>query len=243
MYINIGGQGNEQSAGYNGGGLGTKSVGGGGGGATDIRIGSMDINHRVISVGGGGGASIDGDGVAAQYAGRTLNTQHLKSKYDEKTLGQGENALEASKNCGGGGGGWLGGEAGINAGGGGGFSYTTSCRNVQYYEEGNVGNGRATIFFATEMFLYTGAPQPFTLPPGVESMEVALMGARGGNSKDASGGRGALVLAKLAVTPGQEYIAMVGGPGADSPGTGKGGFNGGGAGGHGACGGGGASDI
>jgi hypothetical protein len=46
--------------GYNGGGAGV-GLGTGGGGATDIRIGGLDLNSRVITAGGGGGYYFFGD--------------------------------------------------------------------------------------------------------------------------------------------------------------------------------------
>ncbi|HEV3364717.1 MAG TPA: glycine-rich protein [Acidimicrobiia bacterium] len=47
IFITVGGDGNFD--GYNGGGLG------GGGGATDIRVGGPELEHRVMVAGGGGG--------------------------------------------------------------------------------------------------------------------------------------------------------------------------------------------
>jgi hypothetical protein len=47
IFITVGGEGNFD--GYNGGGLG------GGGGATDIRVGGPELEHRVMVAGGGGG--------------------------------------------------------------------------------------------------------------------------------------------------------------------------------------------
>lgn len=54
LYVRVGGSGNTggASGGFNGGGK--RSSYPGGGGATDIRIGTDDLNHRVIVAGGGG---------------------------------------------------------------------------------------------------------------------------------------------------------------------------------------------
>jgi glycine rich protein len=92
----------------------------------------------------------------------------------------------------------------------------------------------------TKVFSYTGAEQTFSVPSGVQSLQVRLIGGEGGHG-DTVGGAGAEVLGSLEVTPGQLLYVEVGGEGGA---TGEGGFNGGGdANGIGAAGGGGASDI
>ena len=53
----------------------------------------------------------------------------------------------------------------------------------------------------------------FVVPSGVHQLDVAVTGARGGNTFDDSGGRGALVRGTLAVTPGERLYAVVGGAG------------------------------
>ena len=95
-------------------------------------------------------------------------------------------------------------------------------------------------------FSYTGSVQPFTVPFGVTSIQVAMAGASGGGvGASASGGAGGFVSTTIAVTPGSTYFVYVGGMGMPNYGTsGVGGFNGGGSGGlSGGSGGGGASDI
>lgn len=69
LYIYVGGQGQSVTsggAGFNGGGsvvnCGNSMQHGGGGGATDIRIGEDSLYHRVIVAGGGGGAPGLNDG-------------------------------------------------------------------------------------------------------------------------------------------------------------------------------------
>lgn len=51
----VGGAGSGSLAGYNGGGSGSNGNSGAGGGATDIRIGGIALNNRVLVAGGGGG--------------------------------------------------------------------------------------------------------------------------------------------------------------------------------------------
>jgi hypothetical protein len=95
----------------------------------------------------------------------------------------------------------------------------------------------------TQTFNYTGAEQTFTVPGGVTSLQVVVIGGSGGDS-EFSGGGAAQVTANLSVTPGQTLYVEVGGNGVDGSSGGGSSFNGGAAsGGAGAGGGGGASDI
>src|SRR4051794_22382358 len=59
-----------------------------------------------------------------------------------------------------------------------------------------------------------GTVSCYIVPPGVESLRTTLIGGRGGNSDMfgvlAFGGRGALVQARLDVSPGQEVAVTVG---------------------------------
>lgn len=89
LYIFVGGQ-----DGYNGGGLGSAN----GGGATDIRLGGNKLNDRVLVAGGGGGAN-------TVYVGGEGGIEAVKGG----NVGSGEDTAEGS----GGGGGYLGGHAGI----------------------------------------------------------------------------------------------------------------------------------
>ena len=65
-------------------------------------------------------------------------------------------------------------------------------------------------------FDYTGGVQQFTVPAGVTSLGVDLLGAPGGDDPhddgrdDVAGGKGAHVQARLAVTPGQILDVVVG---------------------------------
>jgi hypothetical protein len=141
--------------GFNGGGTGVVhrngtaanfSVGLGGGGATDIRIGANNFNSRVIVAGGGSGAVANlgnssakngnyGGGAAGaptttyggtQTTGGTSNTTGVI----KGTFGSGANAVNANQRYGGsgGGGGWFGGSS---------SSSTTSSTSTQYHGGGS----------------------------------------------------------------------------------------------------------
>jgi hypothetical protein len=103
---------------------------------------------------------------------------------------------------------------------------------------------------ATVVFASTGAEQHWTVPTGVTTIHVALIGGRGGTSESTlrPGGRGSKIEGYLDVTPSTIlYMEVAGNGGNGASGTGgAGGFNGGaagGSGGLGAGGGGGGSDI
>ncbi|WP_190853860.1 hypothetical protein [Actinomadura sp. RB99] len=89
----------------------------------------------------------------------------------------------------------------------------------------------------SQTFDYTGAPQTFTIPDGVCTMEVDAFGGAGGDAVYGSpGGRGARVSAPLAVRPGQQLTVNVAGAGTGgdlnvSGSMARGGYGGGGAGG------------
>ncbi|HET6550365.1 MAG TPA: choice-of-anchor D domain-containing protein [Solirubrobacter sp.] len=102
----------------------------------------------------------------------------------------------------------------------------------------------------TVTFVATGAEQTFTVPPGVTSLHVVAVGARGGDAFDpgdlgGDGGLGARVEGDVGVTPGRTLYVEVGttpAPPAFNTAS-PGGFNGGGSGLVGGGGGGGASDV
>jgi hypothetical protein len=113
----------------------------------------------------------------------------------------------------------------------------------------------ASAATTTETFT-TAGEHPFVVPVAVTSVQIELVGARGGSGVGGSaGGPGAAYGATLAVTPGQTLFAEVGGNGHSAITGGAdalGGFGGGGAGGKavflfggapGGGGGGGASDV
>lgn len=102
-------------------------------------------------------------------------------------------------------------------------------------------------FAGQQTFSYNGAEQTFTVPTGITSLNVSLVGGKGANGSSTFapggfGGAGARVVADLAVTPTQVLYIEVGGNGSPN----VGGFNGGGSGAptsNSAGGGGGATDI
>lgn len=99
---------------------------------------------------------------------------------------------------------------------------------------------------------YTGGIQTYTVPAGVTTLTVDLMGAKGGSGYPSvsAGGNGGRVTGTISVTPGQVLQIYVGGMGGDASASlaGSAGFNGGGigalySGAYGGGGGGGATDI
>ena len=119
----------------------------------------------------------------------------------------------------------------------------TAAVTTTYYAEAGVYGGPLT----TDTYVYTGAPQYFVIPAGVDSVTLEAWGAQGNsNALSVAGGLGGYATGKLAVTAGDTLWIFVGGGGTV---TTTGGYNGGGAGGNGGCaqafggGGGGASDV
>lgn len=196
MYIFVGQQAPAVSTnravvpgGYNGGGNGynryyssTYTYGQGGGGGTDIRIGSNSLYARVIVAGGGGGsASVDalttkcgggenGGSPAAGYAG-TQTTGG--SKGTKGAFGQGANVTKNGSNykysSGGGGGGWYGGAADSGYadspstrrnynGGGSGYVYTSST--ATNYPSGCLLNDKYYLINAKTYAGNTSFPSP-----------------------------------------------------------------------------------
>ncbi len=78
-----------------------------------------------------------------------------------------------------------------------------------------------SIFAQTTQFLFTGAPQTYTVPPCVTSITVVLAGAKGGGI---NGGNGTRITTTIAVLPGQVFTVNAGGSGVGT----TGGYNGGG---------------
>lgn len=126
------------------------------------------------------------------------------------------------------------------------FAVTVPSTTTYYAEAIGIGGP------STQTFNYTGAVQTFTVPSGVTSLTVDVIGAKGGTGYPATsvGGNGGRVQGTLTVTPGQVLQIYVGGAGANGSANaaGSGGYNGGAAGGlyassYSGGGGGGASDI
>ena len=110
-----------------------------------------------------------------------------------------------------------------------------------------------SAFTNVQTYSYTGGPQTFVVPSGIQSLILEAWGAAGGNcssSWNGTGGMGGYAKGYLSVTPGQTIYVYVGGTGEGYPnGSGycggrcnSGGWNGGGLG-FTAGGGGGASDV
>ena len=164
IYVYVGGQGGGSTTtsassgnrygGFNGGGnsyqSGTPRAGGGG--ATDIRIGTDSLYARVIVAGGGGGnlyysgnTYTAGAGGGTSGTGSPNNSGYSGSGGSQFTAGTGEMTGSFGKGAGpngiggtticGGGGGWYGGGAGNAAGGGSGWVYTAANFNV--WKNGN----------------------------------------------------------------------------------------------------------
>lgn len=179
IYIYVGGQPATNSTasavttgGWNGGGnganrvySGTSSYGQGGGGASDIRIGSTSLYARVIVAGGGGGSASNGDERTSKHGGGTRGgsgganatgryiagqtAPSTQSSYKAGTFGVGASAATSRLNykygSGGGGGGWYGGFAyntasdssvGYRGYNGGGSGYVYTSANVSDYPSG-----------------------------------------------------------------------------------------------------------
>lgn len=77
----------------------------------------------------------------------------------------------------------------------------------------------------TVTFAYTGAPETWTVPAGIQSIYFDVRGAQGGGT---SGGQGGIDTGTLTVSPGTNLIFRVGGQGSLGL-TAAGGYNGGGA--------------
>ena len=170
LYIRVGGQPVYNSSGWNGGACGsgcTGLLGGGGGGATDIRIGGIGLNNRVTVAGGGGGGGYGTSAILCNggAGGSTVAGNGMYNGiYDATKCGSGGTQTSggipattgglagslgnggtsaSSSGEGGGGGGYYGGGGGWNVGGGGGGSswtdpnLTSNTTHTQGYRRGN----------------------------------------------------------------------------------------------------------
>ena len=161
--------------GFNGGAQGADAqcAGGGGGGATDVRIGGVDVANRVLVAGGGGGAALrDAGGCVANgglgggatggagQCGQAGAGGNQTGSTGSGTLGFGSRGTGNIDNCnvigaGGGGGGYWGGAGGRNndqctnaaGGGGGGSGFGPAGAVVE--SGGQQGNGRVVISYTT----------------------------------------------------------------------------------------------
>lgn len=154
VYLYTGGKGgcisssaNDYTGGFNGGGTGgvsgSMSRSGGGGGASDIRIGSNSLYARVIVAGGGGATSWGSNAESGDAGGGTSsvagsNSPGLSTQTSGNSFGVGGNGYSSSSSYninGAGGGGWYGGIVSLanmpggtkyHGGGGSGYVYTSS---------------------------------------------------------------------------------------------------------------------
>ncbi|MBD3638641.1 MAG: hypothetical protein HUJ25_14915 [Crocinitomicaceae bacterium] len=186
VFVFVGGRGDNATdtyqgkGGFNGGGDGNNTgdygpyCGGGGGGASDIRIGGSGLGDRVLVAGGGGGAGsnypdggdhgghgggLEGEdgqsngGTAHESVGRG-GTQTSGGKggqwpaylrAENGKLGRGGHAPDSTAG-GGGGGGYYGGGAGCWSGGGGGSNYAgPEATDVKHEQGVNGENGKVII--------------------------------------------------------------------------------------------------
>ncbi len=168
LHIYVGGKGttatngNLTGGGWNGGGDANGGYGsfsrGGGGGASDVRIGGISLGDRVIIGGGGGGSANDpykggnaggdqgGNGVGGQAAGKG-GSQSSGGSGSSSGCYSGELGVGGSSTsigtCAGGGGGYYGGGSG--SGGGGGSSYIGGVLNGEYLSGLRTGDGIVMI--------------------------------------------------------------------------------------------------
>ena len=160
LYFYIGGMGIGHQGGFNGGGDGF-DVGFGGGGATDVRIGGVELTNRFIVAGGGGGscASFSGGNSPSGYYDPNGN---LGDRGYNQILGLGSSGETVDNgsyyfpsyyfNGGGGGGGYYGGNI---MSGGQCWVDTSQVSSYSISTAPTEGNGYASIS-------YTAVPEPST---------------------------------------------------------------------------------
>jgi hypothetical protein len=178
LTIYVGQKPNGTTGGFNGGGNG-ESAGQGGGGASDVRVGGIGYNNRIIVAGGGGGAGYWSSlhVVGGVGGGLTGGDGYRDPSYSSNPGGQGgtqtgsgwgtcvslSNTLMAGgfgyggspSSCGcegyGGGGGWYGGAGSGNCrGGGGGSGYLLPTATNTLFTSGiRVGHGQVVLSYFT----------------------------------------------------------------------------------------------
>jgi hypothetical protein len=125
------------------------------------------------------------------------------------------------------------GNAGVNAGNGTSFPVSNLTGNNHYFrvlaKKDNI-SGAFSMSLNISQFNYTGAMQNFTVPAGINSVNIEAWGAQGGycsavNFSTSFGGLGGYAKGTTNVIPGQILNVYVGGQGIYQ---GIGGFNGGG---------------
>jgi hypothetical protein len=176
--------------GVNGGASGGSGFceGAGGGGASDVRIGGTDLDHRVLVAGGGGGGANRGEGLGDGGAGGGLNGEPAgdilaggggggsspcsRGSGGDQTgdsgscqPGDGSAGADGSLAGGGGGGGFYGGAGGASwQGGGGGSGFGPP--GVVFETGVRGGDGLVTISYAEPLgYSFTGFFSPVDNPP------------------------------------------------------------------------------
>ena len=151
VYVYVGGQGNATSKGFNGGGKGALA-GTFGGGASDIRLGGLSLNNRVLVAGGGGGAGFNARGGDAGPIGEngsfSMNGASYIGKGGTQTAGGGSSYAISYGYFGIGGNAYTPGYAESAGGGGGWFGGSGSLSNTAQYHAG-AGGGSNYILTAT----------------------------------------------------------------------------------------------
>ena len=246
---------------------GSGPTGRGGGGATDLRrlpangsTGDYLTTRNALLVAGGGGGSYGsadgqggdggtptgGSGSGTFPVGAGGTTTGPGGSGGQGGAGSPNNSGSSYGGNGGGGGGYYGGGGGLggfgnSSGGGGGSSYVLPLAGSTLvgYTLAAPGDGALSLTpFAGVAFLFTGAPQTYTVPAGVTRLLVEATGASGGRR---NGGLGARAQATVTVVPGEVLTVVVGGQGGNVT---TAGYNGGGSGtGPTGGGGGGATDL
>jgi hypothetical protein len=199
LYLYVGGTGatgtnssGEVSGGFNGGGRSGWNAGGGGG-ATDIRIGGVALTNRVVVAGGGGGAAAGavnnttayggvGGGLVAgngsnpilgnraiggggtQNAGGTAGAWNVYSGGPGATGVGGYGSDVGGSGGGGGGGGWYGGGGGAEGGGGGGSSYSQALSVQNLVHTQGYRSGNGTLVIYYNTACAASSRQPVVLP-------------------------------------------------------------------------------
>lgn len=196
VYLYTGGKGgcisssaNDYTGGFNGGGTGgvsgSISRSGGGGGASDIRIGSNSLYARVIVAGGGGatswGSNIEsGDAGGGTSSAAGSNSPGLSTQTSGNSFGVGGDGYSSSSSYninGAGGGGWYGGivslanmQGGTKYHGGGGSGYVYTSSTASNYPSGCLLNSTHYLTSASTI----AGNSSFTSPTG--SSEIGHSG-------------------------------------------------------------------
>jgi sortase (surface protein transpeptidase) len=187
LYIYTGKEGGLYGASQRGwnGGSGRVNYGGGGGDATDIRMGGTDLSNRIVVAGGGGGGGATGSSSpcgggsgGGLIAGSVTCGNGIYAIGGSQVAAGGNAGLgygglaQNSRSGGGGGSGYYGGGLNNSSGytaGGGGSSYTDPymCYNVEHEAGMNYGSGYVLISYY--------APEPKRVPVTVRMFDLPVI--------------------------------------------------------------------